>query len=165
VNQASLDRAIQENRALQSANDQLRNQLQEQGTELEQLRGTVSEVRTAIRQRNAMVLRLAEQFGVDGAIPGEFAPYRSRVIWPPMMPQDDTADVRNNISLVEAGLRSHRTAMDNLGEESPEREMERVLQDRELMGEVSSGATDEAPNERQPVGRPREGGPGEDPAP
>jgi hypothetical protein len=47
VDQASLDRAIQENRALQSANDQLRNQLQEQGTELEELRGTVSEVRTA----------------------------------------------------------------------------------------------------------------------
>jgi hypothetical protein len=112
-----------------------------------------------------MVLRLAEQFGVDGAIPGEFAPYRSRVIWPPMMPQDDTADVRNNISLVEAGLRSHRTAMDNLGEESPEREMERVLQDRELMGQVSSGEVAEPSEDRQPVGRPREGDPGEDRAP
>jgi hypothetical protein len=89
----------------------------------------------ALRQRNRMILQLAEQHGLDGARPGMFAPYRSRVVWPPMVPQDDAQDVRNNIALVAAGLRSHRTAMDLLGAETPEEEIRRVLEDRATLGE------------------------------
>ncbi len=88
----------------------------------------------ALRRRNQLILRLAEQYGVGGARPGEFAPYRTRVIWPPMVPQDDQADVRNNVALVASGLRSHRSAMDALGVESPEEELERVLADRAALG-------------------------------
>jgi hypothetical protein len=88
----------------------------------------------ALRQRNRLILRLAEQYGVDGARPGDYAPYRSRVIWPPMVPRDDELEVRNNVSLVGAGLRSHRTAMDALGEQSPEDEIARVLEDRARLG-------------------------------
>jgi hypothetical protein len=84
----------------------------------------------ALRRRNAMVVRLAERFGLDGARPGDYAPYRSRVIWPPMVPRDDAQEVQNNVALVEAGLRSHRAAMDALGVEDPGQELERVLEDR-----------------------------------
>lgn len=89
----------------------------------------------ALRQRNALVLRLAEQFGVGGAQPGDFSPYRTKVVWPPMVPSDDTALVRQNIALVDAGLRSHRGALDALGEENPEAEIERILADRARLGE------------------------------
>jgi len=84
----------------------------------------------ALRQRNALVLRLAEQFGVGGVQPGDFKPYRTKVVWPPMVPSDDTALVRQNIALVDASLRSHRGALDALGEENPEAEIERILADR-----------------------------------
>ncbi|MCC6224712.1 MAG: phage portal protein [Thermoleophilia bacterium] len=100
----------------------------------------------ALRDRNRMILRLAEQFGVEGAKPGDYAPYRSRVIWPPMVPRDDTQDVRNQVSLVQAGLRSHRTAMDALGTESPEEELARVLEDRARVGDSAEPAGDSAPN-------------------
>lgn len=95
-----------------------------------------------LRRRNAMVLKVAERFGVGGARSraplqevGYFAPYRSRVIWPPLLPRDDALEVRNNVALVAAGLRSHRSAMDALGEERPEEELRRVVADRrELEG-------------------------------
>jgi hypothetical protein len=89
----------------------------------------------ALRRRNGMLLKLAELVGFRGASPGRYAPWRSRVIWPPMMPQDDAVDVQNNVSLVAAGLRSHRTAMDVLGTEDPEAELGRVLEDRAMLGE------------------------------
>ncbi|MFN0071922.1 MAG: phage portal protein, partial [Chloroflexota bacterium] len=84
----------------------------------------------ALRQRNALILKLAERFEVDGARPGDFAPYRTKIVWPPMVPADDTALVRQNIALVEAGLRSYRGALDALGEENPEAELERIRADQ-----------------------------------
>ena len=95
----------------------------------------------ALRARNRMILRLAEQYGVGGARPGEYAPYSSRVIWPPMLPRDDQVEVRNQIGLVGAGLRSHRTAMDALGTESPEEELGRILEDRATLGEGAETAS------------------------
>jgi hypothetical protein len=74
-----------------------------------------------LRHRNRCILRIAELKGL-----GSFAPYRSRIIWPPLLPTDGEAEVRNNVSLVAAGLRSRRTAMDRLGEESPEAELGRI---------------------------------------
>jgi hypothetical protein len=59
-----------------------------------------------------------------------------------MMPKDDAQEVRNNVSLVAAGLRSHRTAMDALGAESPEEEIARVLAEREVLGEASGEESD-----------------------
>jgi len=81
-----------------------------------------------LRRRNALVLRLAERMGL--AAPGSFAPYHSRVVWPPMLPQDRSREVADAIALVAAGLRSVRTAMDLLGVEHPEEELARVLADR-----------------------------------
>ncbi len=92
----------------------------------------------ALRHRNRLILTLAEQHGLGGARPGDYAPYRSRVIWSPLLPRDDQAEVDNNVKLVAAQLRSVRTAMDALGTESPEEEIARILEDRTTLG-VESG--------------------------
>ena len=65
---------------------------------------------------------------------GAFDGLRPRVIWPSMMPQDDAQEVRNNVLLVEAGLRSRQTALDVLGAESPEAELARIRAERATLG-------------------------------
>jgi hypothetical protein len=100
----------------------------------------------ALRQRSALVLRLVEQYQ-PGGIAGGAASYAVHVVWPPMLPKDDAIEVQNETKLVEAGLRSHRTAMDALGTENPEEELVRVVEDRaQLAPSVAEGpaATDEA---------------------
>jgi hypothetical protein len=82
----------------------------------------------ALRRRARLVWRVAEAVGL--APPGAFAGLRPRIVWPSMMPQDDTQDVRNNVALVAAGLRSRRTALDALGTESPEAELARIAAER-----------------------------------
>ena len=85
-----------------------------------------------LRRRNRYILRIAELQGM-----GSFAPYRSKIIWSPLLPADNESEVRNNVALVSAGLRSRRTAMDRLGEESPEDELARI--DAETRGEGEIG--------------------------
>jgi hypothetical protein len=82
----------------------------------------------ALRRRARLIWRIAEQVGL--LAPGSTAGLRPRVIWPSMMPADDAQEVRNQVALVAAGLRSHRTAMDLLGTETPEAELERIRADR-----------------------------------
>ncbi len=82
----------------------------------------------ALRRRARLIWRIAEQVGL--LAPGSTAGLRPRVIWPSMMPADDAQEVQNQVALVAAGLRSHRTAMDLLGTETPEVELERVRADR-----------------------------------
>ena len=53
-----------------------------------------------------------------------------------MLPKDDAVEVANEVALVTTGLRSHRTAMDALGTESPEEELARVVADRVELGET-----------------------------
>ena len=52
-----------------------------------------------------------------------------------MLPQDDATEVQNQVRLVGAGLRSHRSAMDALGTENPEEELARVQADRAALGD------------------------------
>ena len=85
----------------------------------------------ALRRRTRLIWQIAARVGL--VAPGAFDGLRPRIIWPSMMPQDDAQDVRNNALLVAAGLRSHRTAMDLLGIESPEAELERVRADRAIL--------------------------------
>ena len=105
----------------------------------------------ALRRRARLIWRVAERAGL--VAPGAFEGLRPRVIWPSMMPSDDAQEVRNNVALVAAGLRSHRTGMDLLGEESPEAELARVRADRIALGE------DLPPQPTSPHGRgaPEEG--------
>jgi len=83
----------------------------------------------ALRRCNQMLLVLTER--VSGLAPGTFAPYRSQIVWPPMLPRDDEAEARRNLALVEGGLLSHRGAMDALGDLDPETELQRVIDDRQ----------------------------------
>jgi hypothetical protein len=84
----------------------------------------------ALRRCVRMMLLLAERFGSQGT----FAPYRCQIVWPPMLPRDDDADARRNLALVQGGLRSHRQAMEALGELDAELELQRVRADREFLG-------------------------------
>lgn len=99
----------------------------------------------ALRRRSALVLALARRFGdrrASGGSSGSLPPgeeHRIRIVWPPMLPKDDMTEVRNQVSLVAAGLRSHRTAMDALGTESPEEELARVLADRAALDRGTGG--------------------------
>ena len=86
----------------------------------------------ALRRRAQLLWAVAEAVGL--APPGLFAGLRPRVVWPPLLPQDETRLVENNVRLVAAGLRSHRTAMEVLGVESPEEELARVRADRARLG-------------------------------
>jgi hypothetical protein len=85
----------------------------------------------ALRRRARLIWQVAERMGL--AAPGAFAGLCPRIVWPSMMPQDDAQDVRNNVALVAAGLRSRQTAMDALGTESPEAELARLQAERETL--------------------------------
>ena len=77
-----------------------------------------------IQRRNELMLRLWELSGA-----GELAPYRTLVQWPSLLPEDRSQLVRDEASLVEAGIHSRRRAMDVLGEDAPEDEWARVLEE------------------------------------
>jgi len=84
-------------------------------------------IRTAAyKKRNEMILRILEQkTGVS------YRPYRSRIVWGPVLPQDRGRLVREEQILVEAGIHSRRRAMEELGVEDPEREFKRCLEEKD----------------------------------
>jgi hypothetical protein len=74
----------------------------------------------AFRRRNEMILRLLEQYtGVS------YAPYRSRIVWGPLLPVDRSRLVIDETRLVTAGIHSRRRAADEMGVADPEAEFER----------------------------------------
>ena len=79
----------------------------------------------AYKRRNELILRLLEQRTGTG-----FSPYRSRVVWGPVLPQDRSRLVRDEQILVNAGIHSRRRAMDNLGVEDADTEYERWLEEK-----------------------------------
>ncbi len=74
----------------------------------------------AFRRRNEMILRILEEETGES-----FAPYRSRVVWGPILPQDRARLVEEEARLVEAGIHSRRTAAGLLGVADPDSEWER----------------------------------------
>lgn len=90
-----------------------------------------------LRRRNALILALARQFGL---LPGSQPDLPStRILWPPLVPRDDAAEVQQNIALVQAGLRSRLTALDALGAESPEAELRRIEAEGAGLGSPGRG--------------------------
>ncbi|MER3421721.1 MAG: portal protein, partial [Chloroflexota bacterium] len=80
-------------------------------------------IRTAAyRRRNELILRLLERFTGEA-----FAPYRNRIVWGPVLPQDRSRQVADERALVAAGIHSRRRAADALGVEDPDAEFERWL--------------------------------------
>ena len=58
-----------------------------------------------------------------------YAPYRTRIVWGPVLPQDRSRQVADERVLVEAGIHSRRRAADALGVEDPEGEFRRWLEE------------------------------------
>ena len=86
-------------------------------------------IRTAVyRRRNEMTLRLLEQMAGE-----DFGNHRSRIIWGPILPQDRERLVRDEEILISAGIHSRRRAMDELGVEDPDAELERWLEERKMI--------------------------------
>ena len=77
-------------------------------------------------QRNDMILRLAEKY-----MEQNFNGVSHRVIWGAILPQDATRQAQNEQLLVQAGVHSRRTAMDELGVQDPDEEFTRWLEERE----------------------------------
>ena len=82
----------------------------------------------AYRKRCEMVLRLLEQFtGVS------YAPYRARVIWGSVLPEDRSRLVDDEVRLVKAGVHSRRRAANELGVEDPEEEFRLCQEEQETL--------------------------------
>jgi hypothetical protein len=78
----------------------------------------------AYKRRNEMILRILEQHTGEA-----YAPYRSRVVWGPLLPQDRSRLAEDEARLVEAGIHSRRRAADELGVPDPETEFARWLEE------------------------------------
>ncbi|MDZ4278726.1 MAG: phage portal protein [Dehalococcoidia bacterium] len=120
-------------------------------------------IRTAAYQRrNEMILRILEQAtGVplrQRSGQGD-APYRSRIIWGPVVPRDRSRLVTDEGALVAAGIHSRRRAADELGVADPDAEFSRWLEEQERLGAQQAAIAREggaSENGRAAVGR--EGG-------
>ena len=86
-------------------------------------------IRTAAyRRRNELVLRILEQqTGV------RYAPYRSRIIWAPLLERDRSRLVEDERTLVAAGIHSRRRAADELGVADPDAEFSRWLEEQGML--------------------------------
>jgi len=80
----------------------------------------------AYHQRAEMILKLAEKYMAEN-----FEGITHRVVWGPILPQDKARQAQNEQLLVQAGVHSRRTAMDEMGIMDPDEEFNRWLEERE----------------------------------
>ncbi|MFQ6122821.1 MAG: phage portal protein, partial [Dehalococcoidales bacterium] len=86
-------------------------------------------IRTAAyNRRNEMILKLLERYQGEN-----FGDNHLRVVWEPVLPQDRVRQVNNEQTLVQTGIHSRRTAMDEIGIRDPEYEFKRWLEERETI--------------------------------
>jgi hypothetical protein len=86
-------------------------------------------IRTFIYTRRArMILDLLKKYKGE-----DFGGCRIRVLWGPALPRDTTRIVASEQVLVQGGIHSRRTAMDELGIKDPEQEFTRWLEERETI--------------------------------
>lgn len=90
------------------------------------------------RRRNAMLLDLMERFG--GADIGGLR--RTVTVWPPILPSDREADARVGVQLVKAQVRSRRSVAADLGEEDPDAELTRMIEEARRLGGGEEEAAD-----------------------
>jgi len=83
-------------------------------------------IRTAVYTRRArLMLRLLEKFTGE-----DYGGGRVRVVWNPVLPRDTARTVANEQVMVQGGMHSRRTAMNELGINDPEAEFSRWLEER-----------------------------------
>jgi hypothetical protein len=84
-------------------------------------------IRTAVyNRRNEMILKLLHKYRGE-----EFGDNRLRVIWGPVLPRDVERKVNSEQVMVQNGIHSRRTAMDEVGVRDPDNEFQRWLEERE----------------------------------
>ncbi len=88
----------------------------------------------ALRKRNEMVLRILE-----GQTGDSFAPYRSRIAWAPVLPQDRSRLIEDETRLVASGIHSRRTAAGLLDVADPDSEWARWLSEESASSEDGAG--------------------------
>ena len=86
----------------------------------------------AYHRRNAMVLRLAEKYMNEN-----FEGVKHRVVWGAILPQDVDRQAQTEQLLVQAGVHSRRTAMDEMGIQDPDGEFTRWLEERKKILEMN----------------------------
>jgi hypothetical protein len=86
----------------------------------------------AYHQRNDMILRLAEMYMNEN-----FEQINHRVVWGPILPQDAARQAQNEQLLVQSGVHSRRTAMDEMGIQDPDEEFNRWLEERTKILEMN----------------------------
>ena len=83
-------------------------------------------IRAAVyKKRNDMILALLEKYAKQS-----FGPVNNRIIWGPVLPRDFQRQVANEVSLIQSGVHSRKSAMDELGIDDPEREFQDWLEER-----------------------------------
>jgi hypothetical protein len=83
-------------------------------------------------QRNDLILKLAERYMNES-----FEQINHRVVWGPILPQDTARQAQNEQLLVQAGVHSRRTAMDELGVQDPDEEFNKWLEERTKILEMN----------------------------
>jgi hypothetical protein len=86
----------------------------------------------AYHQRNDIILKLAQTYlglTIDDV--------HHRVAWGTILPQDVARQAQNEQLLVQAGVHSRRTAMDELGVQDPDEEFNRWLEERKKILEMN----------------------------
>jgi len=86
----------------------------------------------AYHQRNDMILKLAEKYMGES-----FEGVNHRVVWGVVLPQDVARQAQNEQLLVQAGVHSRRTAMDEMGIQDPDEEFNRWLEERAKILEMN----------------------------
>jgi hypothetical protein len=84
-------------------------------------------IRTAVyNRRNEMILKLLARYRGEA-----FGDNRLRVVWGPVLPRDMERKVNGEQVMVQTGIHSRRTAMDEVGVRDPDSEFQRWLEERE----------------------------------
>jgi hypothetical protein len=97
----------------------------------------------AYHQRNELIFKLAEKYMNEN-----FEQINHRVVWGPVLPQDTARQAQNEQLLVQAGVHSRRTAMDELGVQDPDEEFTRWLEERKKILEMNQEFRAQSPTRR-----------------
>jgi hypothetical protein len=87
---------------------------------------------SAYIRRNQMILSLHKQFTRQ-----DLTGVAHRIIWGQVLPQDRAREAQNEQLLVQSGVHSRRTAMDELGIRDPQAEFEKWLEERRTILEMN----------------------------
>jgi hypothetical protein len=79
-----------------------------------------------------MILKLGEMYMHEN-----FEGVNHRVVWGSILPQDVTTQAQTEQLLVQTGVHSRRTAMDEIGIQDPDEEFNRWLEERERILEMN----------------------------